>query len=102
MWLGFNDAEELRARHAAFLEHRRTDRAIFARQFADAQQAINASWRTLERSKAMVEHADRFGREREIQTLVDDLIEQERRLIDMRDDGAILAAIFPRRAQNAR
>jgi hypothetical protein len=37
------------------------------------------------------------GRLREIHALVDDLLTQERHLIEMKDDGAILAAIFPRR-----
>lgn len=102
MWLGFCDAEELRARHAVFRQRHAIDRAEMARAIDDGQRAVNASWTTLARSQAMAEHANRFGRELEIHALVDDLVAQERHLIDMKDDGAILAAIFPRRPQNAR
>lgn len=97
MRLGFSDAEELRARHAAFQRHRLDEREAFERQIGGAHRAVDASWETLKRSKAMVEEADRFGRAREINILADDLLAQQRELIAMHDDGAILAAIFPKR-----
>ncbi|HVT50462.1 MAG TPA: hypothetical protein VHE77_02765 [Dongiaceae bacterium] len=96
MRLGFHDAEELRDRHAALQERSPLERMQFARQMQNAHCAVDASWKTLERSRALVENADRFSRDREIHALVDDLIAQQRELIALRDDGAMLAAMAPR------
>jgi hypothetical protein len=97
MWLGFFDADELRARHAQFRERSRVEHAEATQALDNALRAVSASWTTLARSKALVESADRFRREREIQNLADELLAAEQRLLETNDDGAILATIFPRR-----
>ena len=97
MRLGFPDADDLRARHEAFRRRQVLERAVFAQIYDGAYRAVEASWATLARSKSMVEHADRFARQREIVTLADELVEQQRALMAKHDDGAILGAIFPPR-----
>jgi hypothetical protein len=97
MQLGFFDASELRARHAALAQRRVEDREIFARRLNAAHRAVNVSWQTLARSHAMVEQADRSSREREINELADDLLAQQCEMMAMHDDGTMLAAIFPHR-----
>jgi hypothetical protein len=96
MRLGFHDAKELRDRHAALQQRSPLDRIEFARQMSRAHRAVDESWKTLERSRALVEEADRFGRDREINLLADKLLAQQCEMIAMKDDGAMLAAIAPR------
>jgi hypothetical protein len=97
---GFCDVDELRTRHAALKAQRDLERALLHRAIDTTHAAVAASWKTLGQSRATVEAADRFSREREIQLLADDFLRQERALIEMKDDGQILAAIFP--AQRSR